>query len=612
MKAEPSAPSTGHRCGLLLACLDASAWAVALVVMTWFRFALESTRVDGLHLFQFVLVVVVANWAVGSLAHLYRGRYWVGSLDEAIVLAWVVIAVGVLALMIDLGQPVPLVPRSVPLTAAFFALFVSWTVRCAIRLRREHSARPDDARAKRVIIFGAGGSGQHLVRSMLSDPASGYLPVALLDDDPAKRPLRICGVPVRGTGRDVVEVGLRTRASLVVIAVRTADAAVVREVSRAAREGGLGVRILPSLSEVFGSGVGVADLRDVDIADLLGRRQIDTCVDTIAESLAGKRILVTGAGGSIGSELCRQLHRFGPAELYLLDRDESSLHCVRLSIHRTAMLDSTDVVLCDIRDADSVRTAFERCRPDMVFHAAALKHLPMLEQFPLEAWKNNVLGTHHVLEAARSVGVRTFVNISTDKAANPSSVLGRSKRIGERLTAEAATRSTGVYLSVRFGNVLGSRGSVLDTFTEQLAQGDPITVTHPDVTRFFMTIPEAVQLVVQASVIGRSGEALLLDMGAPVRIVDLARQLMEISGKTVPVVYTGLREGEKLHEELFGPGELDTRPLHPAISHVAVPPLEPERLWSLASVAGEAAAMAECSAFDVSAVPLCLDADVTS
>ena len=595
VKATAPAIWTGRRCGILLACLDSAAWALALTTMTWFRFALESTRSDSGHLLLFVVLVLFTNCAVGSVAHLYGGRYCVGSLDEAIVLARVVVVVGVFSLLADLALPAPLVPRSVPPTAAFLALFVSWSARCAIRLRRERTVRPDDSHSQRVVIFGAGSSGQQLVRSMLSAPTSGYLPVALLDDAPAKRPLRVCGVPVLGTGRDVAEVGRRTNASLLVIAVRTPDATVVRVLSRAARKSGLGVRILPSLTEVFGTDIGVSDLRDVDVADLIGRRPAEMCVDAVEESLAGKRILVTGAGGSIGSELCRQLHRFRPAELYMLDRDESALHSVRLSIHRDALLDSPDVVLCDIRDAGSVRTAFERCRPDVVFHAAALKHLPMLEQYPLEAWKNNVLGTHHVLEAARSVGVRTFVNISTDKAANPTSVLGRSKRIAERLTAGAATGSTGVYLSVRFGNVLGSRGSVLSTFTEQLARGGPITITDPDVTRFFMTIPEAVHLVVQASVIGRSGEALVLDMGAPVRIADLAHQLMEISGKSVPVVYTGLRKGEKLHEELFGEEEVDTRPLHPAISHVAVPPLDPERLWRLAAAEGEITALDECS-----------------
>jgi FlaA1/EpsC-like NDP-sugar epimerase len=581
---------------LLLAWFDGVAWAVALAAVTWSRYVLEATRIDGVHLLQFLSIVLLVQWALGLVAHLYRGRYWVGSLDEALRLAWVVLGVGVITLVVDLTLSAPLVAQSVPLTSAFLTLFLSFVVRYAMRRRRERSARPDQLSAKRVIILGAGGRGRHFVRSMLIAPSSGYLPVALLDDDPAKRSLRVCGVPVCGTREDLADVVARTGATLLVIAMRTVDTSVLREVSQAAREIGLGVRVLPPLSDLLRPETGVTDLRTLDVADLLGRTQIDTHIDSVAGYLTHKRVLITGAGGSIGSELCRQIHRFSPAALFMLDHDESALHAVRLSIHGTALLDSSDVVLSDICDPDAVRTVFEECRPDVVFHAAALKHLPMLEQYPLEAWKTNVLGTHHVLEAARSVGVHTFVNVSTDKAANPSSVLGYSKRIGERLTADTASRTNGRYLSVRFGNVLGSRGSVLATFTEQLARGVPITITHPDVTRYFMTIPEAVQLVIQAAAIGRSGEALVFDMGAPVRVVDIARQLMTAFGKSSPIVYTGLRAGEKLHEELFGPGEFDWRPLHPAISHVAVPPLDPTRLRSTAQLRGEVAAMSECAA----------------
>jgi FlaA1/EpsC-like NDP-sugar epimerase len=580
----------------LLVAVDGSAWAVALVVVTWFRYEFEATHVDGSDLFRVLLLVLVLQWAVGLAAHLYRGRYWVGSLDEAVQLARVMVAVGLVTLAVDLGLSVPLVPRSVPLTSAFVALVTAWAMRCALRRAHERTWRPDHASARRVIIFGAGGSGQQLVRSMLSDPEGGYLPVALLDDDAARRTLRICGVPVSGGRADLADVVTRTDATLLVIAVRDADAALLRELYQTAHELGIGVRVLPPLCEVFGPRTGVTDLPELDIGDLLGRRQIDTRVDTIGGVLANKRVMVTGAGGSIGSELCRQIHRLGPSELFMLDRDESALHTVQLSIHGSALLDSPDVVLADIRDPEVVQAVFETCRPDVVFHAGALKHLPLLEQYPLEAWKTNVLGTHHVLEAARSAGVSTFVNISTDKAANPTSVLGRSKRIAERLTADVATRSDGRYLSVRFGNVLGSRGSVLTTFKEQLVQGGPITVTHPDVTRYFMTIPEAVQLVIQAAAIGRSGEALVLDMGKPVRIADLACHMAEMSGKPAHIVYTGLREGEKLHEELFGPGEFDTRPLHPAISHVNTPPLDPAHMWALALELGEIAAMVECCA----------------
>ncbi|GAA4987015.1 hypothetical protein GCM10023317_12560 [Actinopolymorpha pittospori] len=319
----------------------------------------------------------------------------------------------------------------------------------------------------------------------------------------------------------------------------------------------------------------LSDLRDVEVTDLLGRRQVDTDLASVAGYLAGRRVLVTGAGGSIGSELCRQIHRFAPAELIMLDRDESALHAVQLSIHGRALLDSPEVVLADIRDSQHIRELFAQRRPEVVFHAAALKHLPMLEQYPDEAVKTNVWGSLAVLDAARSCGTERFVNISTDKAAKPCSVLGYSKRLAEGLTSAIATESQGTYLSVRFGNVLGSRGSVLTAFQAQIAAGGPVTVTHPDVTRYFMTVHEAVELVIQAAAIGRDGEALVLDMGRPVRIADVARYLIATSGRKVEVVYTGLRAGEKLHEDLFDDGEPDHRPRHPLVSHLNVRPVAP-------------------------------------
>jgi FlaA1/EpsC-like NDP-sugar epimerase len=322
----------------------------------------------------------------------------------------------------------------------------------------------------------------------------------------------------------------------------------------------------------------VGDIRDVSEADLLGRHEIETDIESIAGYLTGKRVLVTGAGGSIGSELCRQIYRFAPAELMMLDRDESALHAVQLSIEGRALLDNPNLLLLDIRDQDLLSRLFRDHRPEVVFHAAALKHLVLLENHPAEALKSNVWGTQSVLEAAAAAGVERFVNISTDKAADPISVLGYSKRIAERLTAHMATKAEGTYLSVRFGNVLGSRGSMLGSFQAQAEAGGPITVTDPDVTRYFMTVQEAVQLVIQAAAIGRDGEALVLDMGAPVRIADVAQRIAAQAHRPVNIVYTGLRPGEKLHEDLLGADEPDERPVHPLISHVNVPPVSADEL----------------------------------
>jgi FlaA1/EpsC-like NDP-sugar epimerase len=329
--------------------------------------------------------------------------------------------------------------------------------------------------------------------------------------------------------------------------------------------------VLPSVRELLDGEVGLGDIRTPDARDLLGRHHIETDLELVAEYLRGRRVAVTGAGGSIGSELCRQLLAFEPAELIMIDRDESALHAVQLSIEGQALLNTPSTVLLDIRDRNRVKRLFMERRPEIVFHAAALKHLPLLEAYPVEALKTNVWGTLAVLEAAQAVGVERFVNISTDKAANPCSTLGYSKRVAEGLTAGINLKASGRYLSVRFGNVLGSRGSVLTTFRTQLEAGGPLTVTHPDVTRFFMTVEEAVQLVVQAAAIGRGGEVLVLDIGEPVRIADVAEQLARTVDPPCEISFVGLREGEKLHEELFGAGESPQPSAHPLIRSVSVP-----------------------------------------
>jgi FlaA1/EpsC-like NDP-sugar epimerase len=309
---------------------------------------------------------------------------------------------------------------------------------------------------------------------------------------------------------------------------------------------------------------------------LIGRNPVDTEVESIADYIAGKRVLVTGAGGSIGSELCRQISKFAPTELIMLDRDEAGLQMAQLGTVGHGLLHTRDVVLADIREPEALERIFQDRKPQVVYHAAALKHLPMLEQYPEEAWKTNVLGTLNVLQAARNADVETFINISTDKAANPTSVLGHSKRVAEKLTAWMGQETGRPYLSVRFGNVIGSRGSMLPTFRSLIEKGGPLTVTHPDVTRYFMTIPEACQLVVQAGAIGSPGEVLILDMGEPVKILDIAERMIEMSGKDIEITFTGLREGEKLHEELVGLGEGDERPFHPKISHALVNTLTPQ------------------------------------
>ena len=560
--------------GPLEVTLDVLAWTAAAWLAVYIRFDFHPPSEFRTNLLKFVPVLAGVQFLVGLAVGIYRRRWRYGSFDEVAALVLTSLVTTVVAAIVNVKY---LNPRLVPLSAIWVGGFVGLVFMAGIRylwrLFLERRRRPGQD-AQPTLVFGAGDGGAQVINAMLRTPTSPYRPVAILDDDPAKRRLSISGVSVLGGRDDVESVAQRTGATTLLIAVPSASGSLVQELTAAAEHRGMAVKILPAVEELLESPT-VSDIRDLTEADFLGRHQISLDLESIAGYLNGRRVLVTGAGGSIGSELCRQIARFGPSELIMLDRDESALHGVQLSITGRALLDTPDVVLCDIRDRPSVFAVFAQRRPHVVFHAAALKHLPMLEQYPAEAVKANVLGTLTVLEAAQRCGVDRFVNISTDKAANPVSTLGLSKRAAERLTAAAAETATGTYLSVRFGNVLNSRGSVLTTFREQIARGGPITVTHPEVTRFFMTIKEAVQLVIQAGAIGSPGEVLVLDMGEPVRILDVAKRMVTQSGRPIRIDFTRLRPGEKLHEELFGDDEVDVRPFHPLISHAPVPPLQP-------------------------------------
>jgi FlaA1/EpsC-like NDP-sugar epimerase len=560
--------------------VDVLSLHAGLVLALAARYAGSLDDANAQGLLAGVVVATVVFPAASALLRLHQGRYGVGTADELKALGVAVTLTSLAVLVVDVVAGAPrLLPLSVPPIAAVLSFVLMMAVRLVIRSQREGAVRPRTGQP--TLVFGAGDAGDQLIRSMLSDPESPYLPVGLLDDDPDKRHARIRGIRMLGGRERIAAAVSTTGAEILVIALPSADSELVRDISKRANEAGLTVKVLPRFADLLHGRVGIRDVRDIKVADLLGRRQIDTNVPEIAGYLKGARVLVTGAGGSIGSELCRQIAAFGPAELMMLDRDESALHALQLTMFGEARLDLPQAILADIRDAEALRTLFAERRPDVVFHAAALKHVNMLEQYPGEGWKTNVLGTRNVLSAASSVDVSHFINVSTDKAANPVNVLGRTKRMAEQLTATYAQRSTGRYLSVRFGNVLGSRGSVLETFAAQIARGGPVTVTHPDVTRYFMTIPEAVQLVIQAGAIGNAGEALVLDMGTPVRIADVAAQLITMQDRPINILFTGLRPGEKLHEDLFGAGEQGDRPVHPMISHVPVPALPPEELADL-------------------------------
>ncbi len=556
--------------------LDILAWvlavAIALVMRSYLQGEVDIRGVVQSTLIRVLPVVSVVQAITGYIVGIYRRRWRYGSFDEVkgLILSALITTIVLMGIRF-LDTSVDAFPRSAIIAGGIFGLFFTTASRYTWRLVREQLRRPSAHNSTKLIIYGAGEGGIQIVNTMLRNPNSMYLPVAFLDDNSKTHRLRISGVPVLGGRGEIAKVAQRTGASTLLIAIPTADSTVVGEIVELARQSKLEVKILPVVQSLDDREVDTADIRDLTDEDLLGRRRVKINLDEISQYLVNRRVLVTGAGGSIGSELCRQLVKFNPGELIMLDRDESALHEVQLSIYGRALLDTPQTVLADLRDKKAINEIFETRKPQVVFHAAALKHLPLLERYPHEAYQTNVLGTLTMLTAAQRAGVEIFVNISTDKAANPISVLGFSKRIAERLTAAFAFSSgPGKYISVRFGNVLGSRGSVLMSFRDQISKGGPVTVTHRGVTRYFMTISEAVQLVVQAGAIGQTGEVLVLDMGKPVNIHDVAEQLVKNSGKPIKIEVVGLRVGEKVHEELFADGETDERPRHPLISHVLV------------------------------------------
>lgn len=560
--------------------VDALIWVLTVAAALWLRFDFSSDQVAAsfgdARVYVIIAVLVVLSLVVGWSTGIYRGRYIPGSLHETSVFVanYALVVIVVFVGYLPTGSS-DLVPRSTPLIAGAFAVLACLALRSVVRRKELFGAGAGEG-AEPVLVFGAGIGGRQLVQQLRRSPEAKFEPLAILDDDPGKQGLVVDGVKVRGTRKDLAAIARRLGAGTVLIAVPSLPRGDLIDIRNRAEEAGLHVLVLPPLSVMMKGRVAADELREINVNDLLGRNPVRLDQTRIAEFLRGKRVLVTGAGGSIGSELCRQIARFRPADLMMLDRDESGLHSVQLSMHDQAMLDGDDTILASIRDRESLVGIFLQRRPQIVFHAAALKHMPLLENYASEALKTNVLGTLNVLEAAIEGGVESFVNISTDKAANPCSVLGASKRIAERLTSGvAADCRSGNFVSVRFGNVLGSRGSVLTVFERQIRAGGPVTVTDPDVTRYFMTIPEACQLVLQAAVVGSTGETLVLDMGTPVKIAEVAENLIEQAGKPIEIVYTGLRENEKLSEDLFDESESPAMgEKHESLSVVRVPPLQ--------------------------------------
>jgi len=474
-----------------------------------------------------------------------------------------------------------LVPMGVVLADLVFAFLATTGVRVLRRIQGEDRAAQraptPAARPVPTLLVGAGSAGVAVAKELAARPDLGIVPVGFLDDDPLKHGTLFHGVPVLGPTDALAEHAVAQGAEQALIAIATATGADIRRIRARCEEAGLPAKIIPAISEIVGGKVNLTAIRDVAIEDLLGRAPVELDADAIAAMVRRKTVLVTGAGGSIGAELCRQLQAYAPTTLVLVERAENNLFQIHreLSARQPAAAPGAGEpptlvpALCDVRDAERLAALFRAHAPDVVLHAAAHKHVPMLEDNPAEAIRNNVLGTKQVADLAHAHACAAFVLVSTDKAVKPSSVMGATKRLAEVYVQALAEASPTRFVTVRFGNVLGSAGSVVPIFQDQIRAGGPVTVTHPDMTRYFMTIPEACQLILQAATMGEGGEIFVLDMGEPVKIVDLAHDLIRLSGlepgKDVAVAFTGVRPGEKLAEELSTADEHADTTRHPKI-----------------------------------------------
>jgi len=521
-----------------------------------------------------LLPLLVVRIGSNLYFHLYQRLWRYASIEEvqAIVLATtggsVLFGLVVLGLsMGGFGSPAYGFPRSI--------IGIEWLLSTALLGGSRFSLRTVQAQRwvgglrldsthvsqfKRVLIVGAGDAGAAVARELQIRPRLSMLPVGFVDDDPDKKGKWIHGVQVLGPCVDLADLVDRSQANAVIVAMPSASGTVIREILRACKEIGVSVMTVPGIAELISGRVAISQIRPVDLEDLLRREPANVDLESIASYLRDATVMITGAGGSIGSELCRQILDFRPARLLLLGRGENSIYNIHMEL-QTHPDGATELIplIADVRDLPRVKTLMGEYRPAVVFHAAAHKHVPLMEANPSEAVATNVFGTKNLLDASAEVGVGRFVLVSTDKAVNPTNVMGATKRVAELLMHETAVRTGRRYVAVRFGNVLGSRGSVVPLFKRQIEAGGPVTITHPEITRFFMTIPEAAQLIIQAGAMGSCGETFVLDMGQPIRIYDLALDLIRLSGlepfKDIEIRTTGLRPGEKLYEELFTASE---------------------------------------------------------
>ncbi len=529
------------------------------------------------------ITLLISHHIFATMYRLYQNAWEYASIGELLAIVKAVTFSFLTTAVVQLIAFQQMNIRVLAITWMMHVIFIGGS-RFSWRVFRDRFIAPNPDK-KRTLIVGAGSAGTMVVRQLLKNQETDLYPIAFVDDDPKKIKLQIFGVEVKGKIRDIPKLVEKLKVENIVIAIPSLTKLEIKRIYEECAKTKAKTKIMPSIEDLVSGKISINQLRDVQVEDLLGREPVELDMTSIAGEITGKTVLVTGAGGSIGSEICRQICKFYPKRLLLLGHGENSIYTIDMEL-RNSYQDEIELIpiIADVQDQGRIFEIMAKFLPDVVYHAAAHKHVPLMEENPTEAVKNNIFGTRNVAEAAHAFGVASFVMVSTDKAVNPPNIMGATKRFAEMIVQNLAKESTTKFVAVRFGNVLGSRGSVIPLFKKQIAAGGPVTVTHPDMTRYFMTIPEASRLVLQAGALARGGEVFVLNMGEPVKIVDLAKNLITLSGYTeeeIGIEFSGIRPGEKLFEELLNDNEIQKKQVFPKIFIGKAEPINKQELYKV-------------------------------